>query len=147
MSYKGRFKPRNPEKYRGNADNIIYRSLWELKLMRYLDLHSDILEWASEEFHIPYISPVDKRPHRYFPDFWLRKKNPEGVVETFVIEVKPAKESKLPVFTEGKKITQGQKRDIIAYAVNQAKWKAAEEFCADRKWQFKVFTEKELGIK
>ena len=147
MSYKGRFKPRNPEKYKGNPDSIIYRSLWELKLMRYLDLHSDILEWASEEFHIPYISPVDKRPHRYFPDFWLRKKSPEGKVETFVIEVKPAKESKLPVFTEGKKISRGQKRDIIAYAINQAKWKAAEEFCADRKWQFKVFTEKELGIK
>lgn len=147
MSYKGRFKPRNPDKYRGNPDNIIYRSLWELKLMRYLDLHSDVLEWASEEFHIPYISPVDKRPHRYFPDFWLRKKNPDGVVETFVVEVKPSKDGKLPNLTEGKKLTRNQKRDVITYAVNQAKWKAAEEFCADRKWQFKVFTEKELGIK
>ena len=145
MSYKGRFKPRNPGKYKGNADNIIYRSLWELKLMRYLDLHTDVLEWASEEFSIPYISPVDKRPHRYFPDFWLRKKSPEGLIETYVIEVKPAKESKMPVL-EGK-ISRNQKRDIITYAVNQAKWKAAEQFCIERQWQFKVFTEKELGIK
>jgi len=82
MSYKGRFKPRNPNKYKGNPDNIIYRSLWELKLMRYLDHHTDVLEWASEEFYIPYVSPIDKRVHRYFPDFWIKKKNPEGQVET-----------------------------------------------------------------
>jgi hypothetical protein len=145
MSYKGRFKPRNPNKYKGNPDNIIYRSLWELKLMRYLDHHTDVLEWASEEFYIPYVSPIDKRVHRYFPDFWIKKKNPEGQVETYVVEVKPAGQSKMPII-EGR-MTRGQKRDLIAYAVNQAKWKAAEEFCSDRKWSFKVFTEKELGIK
>jgi len=113
--------------------------------MRYLDHHTDVLEWASEEFYIPYVSPIDKRVHRYFPDFWIKKKNPEGQVETYVVEVKPAGQSKMPII-EGR-MTRGQKRDLIAYAVNQAKWKAAEEFCSDRKWSFKVFTEKELGIK
>lgn len=145
MSYKGRFKARFPEKYRGNPDNIIYRSLWELKFMRFLDSNVNILEWASEEFHIPYISPVDKRPHRYFPDFWLKKKNPDGRVETFVIEIKPAHQSKKPML-EGT-INRRQKQDVVTYAVNQAKWAAAEKFCEERDWSFRVFTEKELGIK
>ena len=147
MSYKGFFKPSNPTKYRGDPTKIVYRSSWELKFMGYLDAHKDVITWSSEEFCIPYRSPIDNRIHRYFPDFWLRKKNPDGVVETFVVEVKPSKDGKLPNLTEGKKLTRNQKRDVITYAVNQAKWKAAEEFCADRKWQFKVFTEKELGIK
>ena len=30
---------------------------------------------------------------------------------------------------------------------NQAKWKAAREFCEDRKLEFKIMTEKELGIR
>ena len=30
---------------------------------------------------------------------------------------------------------------------NQAKWKAADEWCKDRKIEFKIITEKELGIK
>ena len=33
------------------------------------------------------------------------------------------------------------------YAKNMAKWKAAEEFCKDRMWEFKVLTEDELGIR
>jgi hypothetical protein len=33
------------------------------------------------------------------------------------------------------------------YAVNQAKWKAAQEFCDDRRIEFKIITEIELGLK
>ena len=33
------------------------------------------------------------------------------------------------------------------YAVNQAKWKPAQEWCKDRLLEFKIITEKELGIK
>ena len=36
---------------------------------------------------------------------------------------------------------------VETYAVNQAKWKAAREFCADRNIEFKIMTEYELGIK
>ena len=74
MSYKGRYIPKNPNKYKGDPTNIIYRSSWELKLMRYLDEHSDVVQWASEEFFIPYKSPIDGRYHRYFPDFWMKRK-------------------------------------------------------------------------
>ena len=48
MSYKGKFKPSFPEKYLGNPTNIIYRSLWELKFLKYCDTNVNILEYASE---------------------------------------------------------------------------------------------------
>ena len=73
--YKGIFKPYNPAKYRGNPTNIVYRSSWELKLMIHLDKHPDVIWWSSEEVTIPYISPIDGRPHRYFPDFIVHLKN------------------------------------------------------------------------
>lgn len=141
MSNKGYFKPRNPDKYKGDPTNIIYRSLWELKLMTYLDSHSDIEKWSSEEFFVPYRSPVDNRIHRYFPDFWVKKKDGE----VMVLEVKPLAQSVPPQLQE--KVTRRYVNQVMTYGVNQAKWKAAKEFCEDRKWQFKVITEKELGIK
>ncbi len=61
MSYKGRYQPSYPRKYKGNPSNIIYRSLWERKFMVYCDLNENILEWGSEEIIIPYKSPLDKK--------------------------------------------------------------------------------------
>jgi hypothetical protein len=36
---------------------------------------------------------------------------------------------------------------VYTYTVNQMKWRAASEYCLDRKWKFMVLTEKDLGIK
>ena len=88
MSYKGRYTPRNPKKYRGNHNNIVYRSLWELKFMKYCDRSASILEWGSEEIIIPYISPWDNRVHRYFPDFYIKVRQADGKVKKMIIEVK-----------------------------------------------------------
>ncbi len=145
MSYKGYFKPRNPSKYKGDPTNIIYRSRWESKFMNYLDSHPDVLQWASEELIIPYRSPVDGKMHRYFPDFIVRKRNPQGVVETLLIEIKPASQTKEPV--KKKTINKAYISEVMTWGVNQAKWKAAKEFCEDRKWKFLILTEKELNIK
>lgn len=145
MSYKGFFKPKNPAKYRGDPSKIIYRSSWELKLMVYLDGHQDVLTWASEEFCIPYRSPLDNKIHRYFPDFKITKKLPNNTIETIVIEVKPRSQSIPP--TLQKKPTKRYLREVMTYGINEAKWKAAKEYCEDRKWKFMVMTEKELGIK
>ena len=144
MSYKGKFKPHNPGKYIGNPTNIIYRSLWELRFMRYLDSHPNVIEWASEEITIPYLSPVDKKIHRYFPDFWVRTRNSNGSINTMIIEIKPDVQTRLPVKKE--KNTRRYINELKTYGVNTAKWKAAEQYCLDRKWQFKVLTEKELGL-
>tara|TARA_B100000886_G_scaffold237969_1_gene166737 strand:- start:4016 stop:4450 length:435 start_codon:yes stop_codon:yes gene_type:complete len=144
MSYKGKYYPSYPRKYKGDPTNIIYRSLWERKFMVYCDKNDNILEWASEEIAIPYRSPIDNRVHRYFPDFYMKVKERGGKVRRYVIEVKPAKQTKPPV--KPKRQTKGYIREAYEYAKNQAKWKMAREFCADRQWEFKVVTEKELGI-
>lgn len=145
MRYKGFFKPRNPNKYRGDPTGIVYRSSWELKFMSYLDAHKDVLEWASEEFSIPYRSPFDKKIHRYFPDFFLKKRNTTGDIETLVVEIKPLKETKPPAVQSNQ--TKSYLREVYTWGINSAKWKAAEEYCADRKWKFVIMTEHQLGIK
>ncbi len=144
MSYKGKYYPSFPRKYKGDPTNIIYRSLWERKFMVYCDKNQNILEWASEEIAIPYRSPIDNRVHRYFPDFYMKVKETNGRIKNYVIEVKPAKQTIPP--KKPKRQTKGYIREAYEYAKNQAKWKMAKEFCADRQWEFKVVTEKELGI-
>lgn len=148
QTYKGYFKPKNPAKYKGDPTNIIYRSSWELKLMVYLDSHPEIVEWSSEEFCIPYRSPIDNKIHRYFPDFRVKKLS-NKVLETIVIEVKPRSQSIPPTVKplKGSKPTKRYLREVMTYSINEAKWKAATAYCADRKWKFMVMTEQELGIK
>ena len=144
MSYKGKYYPSFPRKYKGDPTNIIYRSLWERKFMVYCDKNQNILEWSSEEIAIPYRSPIDNRVHRYFPDFYMKVKETNGKIKNYVIEVKPAKQTIPP--KKPKRQTKGYIREAFEYARNQAKWKAAREYCADRMWEFKVITEKELDI-
>lgn len=145
MSYKGIFKPSNPKKYKGDPNNIVYRSLWERKMMVYCDLNENVMEWASEEFFVPYYDPTTKRVRRYFPDFFIKYKDNQGNIRRSVIEVKPMRETVEPVVTKGK-----SKKTMITeatnYVRNQAKWKAAREFCEDRQLEFRIMTEKELGV-
>ena len=145
MRYKGYFKPRNPSKYMGDPTTIIYRSSWELKLMRYLDSHSDVIKWASEEFSIPYVSPIDGKVHRYFPDFLVKKRNQNKSIETVVIEVKPKIQTTAP--TVQKKANKRYIREVYTWGVNSAKWEAAKRYCDHREWKFVIMTEHELGIK
>jgi hypothetical protein len=143
MSYKGWFKPRNPQKYKGDPNGIIYRSSWELRVMKYLDDNPAVVWWASEELPIRYISPIDNKVHRYFPDFIVRTKRKDGQETTMVLEVKPYRQTQMPV---QKRRTQKFINEMATYAVNQEKWKAADLFCEEHGWQFKLITEKELGI-
>jgi hypothetical protein len=145
MSYKGKYQPSFPKKYKGDPTNIVYRSLWERKFMVYCDNNDRILEWGSEEIALPYRSPVDNKVHRYFPDFYIKVKESNGEIKKYLIEIKPKKQTIEPI--PQKRKTKGYIYEVYEYAKNQAKWKAAEEFCKDRQWQFKVLTEDELGIK
>ena len=112
--------------------------------MVYCDNNERILEWNSEEMYVWYRSPIDNRPHRYFPDFYIKVQERNDVVKKYIIEIKPDKQTKPP--KKPKRQTKGYLREAYEYAKNQAKWKMAREFCADRQWEFKVVTEKELGI-
>tara|TARA_B100000131_G_scaffold197116_1_gene189442 strand:- start:18 stop:458 length:441 start_codon:yes stop_codon:yes gene_type:complete len=145
MAYKGKFRPKRPKKYKGDPTQIIYRSLWEKKFMEYCDLTENISQWQSEEFWIPYKSPLDNKIHRYFPDFFIKYRDALGKTRNVVIEVKPAKQLKMPK-KNPKKRTKAWAYEVQTYVVNQAKWKAAESYCADRKYEFRIMTEKELGI-
>ena len=144
MAYKGKYYPSFPRKYKGDPTNIIYRSLWERKFMVYCDKNTKILEWGSEETALPYRSPHDNRIHRYFPDFYIKVQENTGKIKRYLIEVKPLKQTTKP--KKPKRQTKGYIREAFEYARNQAKWKAAREYCADRMWEFKVITEKELDI-
>jgi hypothetical protein len=141
---KGRYIPRNIRKYRGDYKNIIYRSSWELKFMKYCDLNDSILEWGSEEVVIPYRSPLDNRIHRYFVDFYIKVEDMNGNIKKYLIEVKPKRQTAPP--PKPKRQTKRYISEVTEYAKNQAKWKAATEFCEDRQWSFMIITEDELKV-
>ena len=142
MSYRGRFKPKNYKKYKGDPTNVFYRSLWERRFMVYCDNNPNILEWGSEEIIIPYKSPLDKKVHRYFPDFFIKYKNSSGKIIREIIEVKPKRHLSPP--KEPKRKTKRYLGEVNTYIINQAKFKAAEEFCKDRKLGFRILTEEHL---
>ena len=142
MSYSGKFKPKNYKKYKGNPTKIFYRSLWERRFMVHCDNNDKIIEWGSEELIIPYRSPLDKKVHRYFPDFYIKYLNKEGNVVREIIEVKPKKQLRPP--KTPKRQTKRYLQECATFMVNQAKWKAAEEYCSDRKMKFRFLTEDHL---
>jgi len=143
-SYKSKYKPNYPNKYKGDPNNIICRSSWERRFCSWCDLNENIISWGSEEFFISYVSPVDNRVHRYFPDFIIKVKESTGQIKTYVIEVKPKRQTQPP--KPKSRMTKGFLYEAKTYAVNQAKWKAADEWCKDRMLEFKIITEFELGI-
>lgn len=142
MAYNGKFSPKNVSKYLGDPTNIWWRSLWERRVMVHLDENANVIEWSNEEIIIPYLSPVDNRWHRYFPDFFAKIKNKDNRIESFVIEVKPKKQA-MPPKPQGK-VTKRYITEVMTWGVNEAKWKAADEYCKDRQWKFIVITEDEL---
>lgn len=145
MAYEykqGFFKPRFPDKYIGDPTNIVYRSGWERRVMQYLDENTSILKWASEEVVIPYISPLDNRPHRYFVDFYVEAKMADGSMKKMLIEVKPAAQTKPPKTPKRK--TKRYITEVKTWGVNDAKWRAAREYCKDKGWEFLIVTEAQL---
>lgn len=142
IAYKGSYKPKNPSKYKGNPDTIIYRSLWERKFMIYCDTNPNVLEWSSEELVVPYVNPFDNRIHRYFVDFWVKLQEKDGSVSCKMIEIKPDKQTKEP--KKKIKATRRYLNEVQTFAINTSKWKAAEEYCKKNGWQFLILTEKHL---
>lgn len=144
MAYKGTYRPINRKKYIGDPNKITYRSLWERSFMVYCDKNDAILAWASEEVVIPYISPIDNKVHRYFPDFYIKVRQKDQSIKNMLIEIKPKKQCSPPKIPKRK--TKSYLNEVKTWGVNQAKWKAAKEWCDDRKFEFKLITENELGL-
>ena len=139
MRYQGKYRPSFPRKYRGDVRNIVYRSSWEYKFMKWCDVTATVTEWGSEEIVIPYISPVDGKRHRYFPDFYVKVGK-----KKYIVEAKPFRQTLEP--KTQKRVTKRYINEVVTYSVNQAKWKAAREFCKDNSLEFMLITEKELKV-
>lgn len=139
--YKGLFTPARPYKYKGNVKNIIYRSSWEKRFMAYCDKTPEVIEWGSEEISIMYRS-IDNRPHRYFPDFYMKVKQPDGTFKKFIVEIKPKYQTRKPV----KKLreTRSYKNQLLTYEKNRRKWNTAYAWCAKRNMKFVILTEDHL---
>ena len=146
MSYKGRYTPINPKKYKGNPSRIVYRSLWERKFMIYCDTNNSILEWGSEEVIIPYLSPWDGRVHRYFPDFYIKVREHNKTTKKYIIEIKPKKQCKPPIATPKRK-TKKWFSEVKTWGINEAKWKYATKWCENNGMEFKVLNEDHLNIR
>jgi hypothetical protein len=137
--YQGRFKPRNPSKYIGNAKNIMYRSGWELQYMRILDNNPNVKRWASEEISIQYFNPAKNRKARYFPDFFVETVDENKQQKKYLMEIKPMNEITPPKLTDKKKVSRFI-TESMTWSVNQAKWKAAKAWCEQYNINFVVVT-------
>lgn len=140
---KGKYKPKNPRKYRGDINNIVYRSSWELKFAIWCDRTESVLEWGSEIAVIPYISPVDGNPHRYFVDFYVQIMDKKGIAQKYLVEIKPKQFTVPPI--PPKRQTKRYIAEVFQWGVNESKWKAATNFCNDRGWKFIILTEDDLN--
>jgi len=141
---QGLFKPKNPQKYIGDINQIVFRSSWELRAFKWADETESILEWSSEPFPIKYFDYSTNKVRRYFPDLFLKIKNKEGVIESYIVEIKPEKQTIPP--KRGKKRTSTYLNEVATYEKNISKWNQAKQFCESNNILFKVITEKQLGI-
>jgi len=137
MAYSGRYTVENKKKYAGDPNNVVFRSLWERDVFKWLDRNPKVKKWSSEEIVIPYYYDVDKKYHRYFPDIKIVFED-----RTVLVEIKPAKETAPP-----KKAGKNQRQylnEAVTYVKNMNKWEAAQSYCKDRKWEFQIWTEETL---
>jgi hypothetical protein len=144
MAYRGSFLPKYRQKYSGDINKITYRSLWELRVMQWLDFNPDVVQWNSEETIIPYRCKTDGKMHRYFMDFTVQFNT--GVV--LLVEVKPKTQTEPPKNTQRKKPHKFL-TETMTFAKNTSKWYAAKKYAQDRSWEFQIWTEdslKSIGI-
>lgn len=139
---QGFYTLRNPEKYKGDPNNIVYRSSWELKMNQFLDGNPNVLEWGSEIIAIPYLKSLTGKIHKYFPDYYVKFKDKQGTIRTEIWEVKPDGQTKPPK-RQGKRKKQ-QIYEQATYITNIDKWKQATKWCNKRGIKFRIITEKEM---
>jgi hypothetical protein len=143
MAYSGKYNVKNKSKYMGDVTNVVYRSLWERRVMVFFDKNDTILEWSSEEVVIPYISKLDGKRHRYFVDFKVKFRDVrDGIIKTALVEVKPKKQTLPPKIK--KRRTKRYLNEVKTWVTNQSKWEYAIEYCKERDWQWWLWTEDTL---
>lgn len=146
MNYlQGKYRPLHPDKYIGDLKNIVFRSSWERRFMKWCDSNSSVIKWGSEIYPIQYVSRADGRIHRYFIDFFVRLKTKDGEEKNLAIEIKPKAQTVKPV--KGRKRDKTYLNECMTWMKNQDKWTAARAWAKKNGFEFLIMTEEELGIK
>lgn len=151
-SYKGWYQLLNPNKFIKPLDeymqsykdgHVNFKSRLELKAIKYADFNKHIISWSIEPFNIKYVKPTDGKIHRYFIDLFLEFSSGDK----FIVEIKPKSETLPPKkpTKNTQKASMNYQLALQTYAINQAKWKAAEEFAALNKMKFIILTDEELN--
>jgi hypothetical protein len=140
---QGYFTPKNPEKYKGDLDKIIYRSSWELKFLVYCDTNESVVEYASEPMAIKYWSSIAKKTSNYWIDCYMATRGQDGTITKWLIEIKPDKYLHPPVAPKvlTEKQTLNYARHAKAYITNTEKFKAAKSYAAKNNMRFGIITE------
>lgn len=136
---QGIYKPTYKEKC-VNKEPVVYRSMLECRAMRFFDNSPNVLKWGSETVIIPY-KKMD-RMARYFVDIYAEMKIGEEV-KKFLIEIKPFSQTQKPIPNNRKKKSTIL-YESLQWAINSAKWEAAEKFAKLKGMTFLVITEKNI---
>ena len=157
----GNYIPKNKDKVLklNTQGGVYFRSSWEKKIMVWLDLKPEIIQWGAECLEIPYQmthfenGDTKIKAHRYYPDFFYRMRSSDGVLKEVVVEVKPLKdynmvialsEGKLQTPEKGLKKLKSFEYDIKQAQKNREKWMAMIEWCKIKGFEFIIITEENL---
>ena len=140
---QGTYRPVDGSKFKGKK-HPRYLSSWELKFFKWCDRNPHVIQWSSESVCLPYVSPVDGKMHRYFVDntVHIREGNK---IQKYLIEIKPHKQTQAPT-THGNKKQSTILYETATFAVNQAKWNSAKEWCNNNGYVFQIVTEKDFNL-
>lgn len=138
---QGYYHPVNEEKYVGPRP-IIYRSGWEYEFSKYCDITPEVLHWSSEPVAIRYWNLVTKKFHTYFPDYVI-KIIKDGLVQRFLVEVKPKAQLKKPKAPKVNNIKslKRYKKASETYVVNLCKIDAMKKFAEANGYKVLLITE------
>ena len=133
---KGQYNLKNPEKYIGSTVPI-YRSSWEIAVMRMCDNNPAIQQWASEPVRIPYRDPLTGKQTVYVPDFLVMFEDKQEKKHIELWEIKPANQQIL------EKVGKNP-YDQAQFVKNQAKWAAATLWCRQQGIKFRILNENDI---
>ena len=158
---QGNFIPDNKDKVikLNSLGGVYYRSGYEFKIYRYLDLNPKVIRWGAEFIEIPYRKKSVKKTdwgeyqwkesnHRYFPDVYYELQGDDGSIKKIIAEIKPyseTKEPKLPLNATKKQLENFEYSRNL-WNANMYKWEHAIEYAANRGMKFVVITEKYLDM-
>jgi len=137
--YTGEYVVENKEKYTGKT-NPKCRSSWEHRFCHFLDHQTQVKKWEFESIKIEYFFPIDKKIHRYFPDFYFEEEDKFGKTRKFMVEVKPKNQVFAPKSPKNNSNKRRQRYlyEAQTYVRNRCKWEAAENYCKKKGYEFRL---------